>query len=99
MPLDVSTGARTRFTLAGVTIGLATRASVNDEINYQALEVLDNIEVLDHVPVGYMASLSASQFRAIGQTITALGFFPKKGQTPSAFLKNIITPENIIAQL
>jgi hypothetical protein len=99
MALDVATGARIKFTLKGVTVALAVRAGVSDEINFQPIEVLDDIKVKEHVPVGYTSGLNASQVRLIGETITSLGFFPRKGQTSADFLRNILTQEDMVAQL
>lgn len=99
MPLPIATGARIRLTLTGVTVALATRAGVNEEINFQPIEVLDNIEVIEHVPVGYTTGLNASQVRLIGETVTSLGFMPRKGQSAADFLRNILTQDDIVAQL
>jgi hypothetical protein len=99
MPLPVATGARIRFTLDGVPVGFATRAGVNEEIDFQPVQVLDNLYTLEHVPVGYTAGLNASQVRLVGETITSLGFFPRKGQTAASFLRNILTQDDIVAQL
>ena len=99
MALEVATGARIKFTIAGVTVGLATRTDASDEIDYQAVEVLNNIEPLEHVAVGYRATLTASQVRIIGQTLTTLGFYPKKGGTPQDFLRNILTLPEMTGQL
>jgi hypothetical protein len=99
MPLAIATGARIRFQLGGATVGLATRAGVNEEINFQPIEVMDNIEVIEHVAVGYTSGLNASQVRIIGETITSLGYFPRKGQTAADFLRNILIAPDLVAQL
>ena len=78
---------------------VVSRTSKGREIDYQAVEVLDNIEPLEHVPVGYRATLTASQVRLIGQTLVTLGFYPKKGRTPSDFLSNILQLPELTGQL
>lgn len=101
MPLidDVLTGPRARFTLNGVPIALATTWRVRDSIEYRPIQVLNNIEDLGHVPVGYTASMNCAQVRVIKQTVVALGLAPKKGVTPQDFLRNILTLDDIVAQL
>lgn len=37
---------------------------------------MDLLEVSEHVPVGYRASLNANVFRVIGQSLKNLGIFP-----------------------
>lgn len=99
MTVNVLTGARSRFTLNGVTIALATDWAVDDDIQYNPIEVLDNIEVTDHIAIGYTCAMTASTIRLVRQTLVSQGFAPRKGQTPADFLRNILTQPGIVAQL
>ncbi len=85
------TGARTRFLLGGVKVGYAKGVTLNEEIEFQPIEVLDNIEVEEFVPIAYRVSFSASMFRIVGQTFKSLGYFPKVGQNTQEHLTNILT--------
>jgi len=53
--------------------------------------VLDLLEVMEHVPVSYRASLNAGVFRVIGQSLKKLGIFPK--------INDIITNECLTAAI
>lgn len=95
----VWTGARCRFTLNGVVIGFAVNITAREEIQYDPIEAVDNIEVLEHVPVAYRASMTASQVRIVSETVRQLGFYPAVGKTAEEHLLNILNQEDIIAQL
>jgi hypothetical protein len=100
MAFDVFTGPRCRFTMGGgPVLALGRNVAASEEIVYEPLDVLNNIESLDHVPVGYRASLSASEIVTIGQTLEAKGLYPKKGQTPQTFLRNILTLPELTSQI
>jgi hypothetical protein len=99
MAFDVFTGPRCRFTVNGVTIALGRDVSAQEEIVYDPLEVLNNIEVAEHVPVGYRAGMGASQIMQVNQTLEALNIFPKKGQDHRSFLRNILTLPDLVGQV
>ena len=46
----------------------------------EPVDVLDLIEVLEHVPVGYRANLNAELFRVIGESLKNLAIFPQNDQ-------------------
>ena len=95
MPGDVKgqvfTGARARFLIEGVKIGFATNVSGSEEIDYENVEVLDNIQTQEHVPIAYRVTLTASRVRIVGRTLKSQGFFPSVGGDPEEHLKNILT--------
>lgn len=99
MSVNVLTGPRGRFTLNGVVVAVCTRWQAQDEIQYNPLQVLDEFEDLDQIPVGYTAAMSASKVRVIEQTITSLGFLPLAGQDAQAHLFNVLTQGDLVAQL
>lgn len=90
---NVFTGARARFTVGGKVLGYATGCSGSEEIQYEAVNILDNVQVQEYVPVGYMTSLSASQLRLVGRGLrsSAAGtIFPKIGANTDEHLRNIL---------
>ena len=99
MTINVFTGPRCRFTLNGTVIALGRSVQVQDELVYDPIKVLDNLEVLEHEPIDYNCSMSAAEVMIVGQTLEALGFTALKGQTPQQHLKNILALPDITAQL
>lgn len=85
------TGARSRFSIGGKKVGYAKGVTVGEEIDYVPIEVLDNIEVEEYVPVAYRVTFSASMFRIVGETVKSLGWFPKVGSNVNEHLANILT--------
>ncbi len=107
------TGARARFSVNGKKVGWATGCSGSEEVIYEPVEVLDNVEVEEYVPLGYRVTFQASFVRLVGKTPKGEGFFPKIGGNSEEHLHNILTngslscmiedtgttPNRIIAQL
>lgn len=69
LPLGTGTrvfsGARCLFIFNGDIVGFANGVSGSKEIQYEPVDVLDHLEVIEHVPVGFRVSLSAQVFRTI----------------------------------
>lgn len=86
----VFTGARARFIYNGRKVGYATNVSGSEEIQWDPVEVLDNIQVEEHVPVAYRVTFAASLVRIVGETIKSLGWWAKQGTSPAAHLQNIL---------
>lgn len=95
----VFTGARARFSIDGKKVGYATNVSGSEEIEYQPVEVLDNIEVEEHVPVAYRVTFTASLVRIIGETIKSEGFFPAAGTSPEEHLQNILLQGDMVCTI
>lgn len=93
------TGARARLLIDGVKVGYARNVSGSEEIQYQEAEVLDNIQVEEHVPVGYRVSLQCSYFRIVGETLKSRGWFPNLGANAEEHLKNILTNGDLTATI
>lgn len=89
-PGKIITGARARFSLNGQVIGYARNVSGGENIMYEEVNVLDNIEVEEHVPVGYSASLTASMLRIVGDTLKSAGLFPATGKNSEEHLRNVL---------
>lgn len=73
MASEVFSGPRAIFKLDGIPIGFAGGVRGEEEIGYDPIAVLGEIAVIEHVPVSYSASLSASIFRAILSSLKAYG--------------------------
>ena len=95
----VFTGARARFSINGVKMGYATRVAGTEEIMWQPIEVLDNIEVEEHAPVGYNVSFTASFVRIVGSSMKAQGLFPKVGSSPQEHLQNILLQKDMVCTI
>lgn len=91
------TGARARFSIEGKKVGYARTVNVTEEIQYDPVEVLDNIEVEEHVPIAYRVTFTAGMFRIIGETIKSLGFFPNVGGNVNEHLENILVSGDLVA--
>ena len=76
MPSIVFAGARARFKINGQKVAYAGGVSGEESIDYEPVDVLDLIEVLEHVPIGYRANLNANVFRVIEASLKNLGIFP-----------------------
>ena len=99
MTLNVFTGPRCRFTLNGTVIALGKTVQMQDELTWDPVKVLNSIEVIEHEPIDYGASMGASEVLAVGKTLEALGFIAQKGATPQDHLRNILALPDITAQL
>jgi hypothetical protein len=73
---QVFSGPRARFKIQGQTVGYAGGVSGEETIDYEPVDVLDLLEVKEHVPVAYKCSLSAQMFRVIGKSLKSRGIFP-----------------------
>jgi hypothetical protein len=73
---QVFSGPRARFKIKGQTIGYAGGVSGEETIDYEPVDVIDLLEVKEHVPVAYRATLNAQIFRVIGKSVKAQGLFP-----------------------
>lgn len=87
----VFSGARAIFVFNGTAIAFASGVDGSEEIMYQPVETLDNLEVVEHVPVGYRTTLSCSMFRTISKG-------PSTDDTPGSIKQQNIMPleQNIL---
>jgi hypothetical protein len=93
----IFTGARARFSINGVKVGYARNVNVSEEVSYEPIEVLDNIEVSEFAPIAYRVTFTASMFRIIGETLKSLGWFPTNGANPGEHLENILVTGDLTA--
>lgn len=95
----IFTGARARFSINGVKVGYARNVNVSEEVTYEPIEVLDNIEVSEFAPIAYRVTFTASMFRIIGETLKSLGWFPTNGANPGEHLENILVTGDLTATI
>ena len=69
MAHPVFTGARARFFIDEKPIGYCAGVSGEEAIDYNPVETLEFLEVREHIPVAYRASLSAAFFRLINSSL------------------------------
>ena len=87
---EVFTGARAKFFIEDQAIGYCAGVSGEEAIDYEPVETLNFLEVREHIPVSYRASLSAAFFRLVGSSLKEYGgknndkggmtIFPKMGK-------------------
>ena len=69
-------GARAIFLVNGAAVGFAGGVSGEEMIDYEPIDVLNLLEVREHVPVAYRTSLNAQIFRVVGDSLKAQGIMP-----------------------
>jgi hypothetical protein len=77
---QVFSGARARFLYNNTVVGYAGGVSGEETIDYEVVDVLDLLEVKEHVPVAYRTTLNAQVFRVVGNSLKAQGIFPKPAE-------------------
>ncbi len=81
-------GARAIFSFNGNVFGFASGVDGSEEVMYEPVDVLDLLQVREHVPVGYRVSLRCRIFRTISQgaasdaklnpgSLKEMGMFPR----------------------
>jgi len=93
------TGARARFSIDGVKVGYARNVNVSEAITYEAVNVIDNVEVEEYVPLGYEVTFTASKFRIVGVTLKNKGWFPSIGANTEEHLTNILQTGDLVATI
>lgn len=87
----VMTGARARVLVNGVKVGYARNIRYREEIQYEDIDELDNIEVSEHAPVKYRVSGSIGLYRIVNETLKSKGLIPSVGGSSDEHLTNILT--------
>lgn len=65
MSTNVFSGARAIFRIDGTKMAFASGCDGSEEIMYEPVDVLDNLEVQEYVPVGYRVTFTCQIFRTI----------------------------------
>ena len=66
---QIFSGARAKFYINEKPIGFCAGVSGEEAVDYEPVETLEHLEVREHIPVSYRASLSAAFFRLIGSSL------------------------------
>lgn len=93
------TGARARLSIDGVKVGYARNVTGNEEIQYDPVELLDNIEVEEFVPLAYRCRMTMGMFRIVGTTLKTRGWFPEVGNNTEEHLENILNTGELTATI
>ena len=87
----VFTGARAILSFGGGDIiGFATNVSGSEDVEYVPINVLNNVQVREFVPVGYNVSFSASRVYIFAEALKRKNVFPKTSGNSVAHLTNIL---------
>lgn len=76
MATEVFSGSRARFKINGQKVAFAGSTSGEETIDYEAVDVLDLLEVREHVPVAYRVNLNCNVFRVVQKSLKQLGIYP-----------------------
>lgn len=90
----VLTGARALFKLGSTPVMYATGVSYGEEIEHVPVEVLDQFEVAENVPVAYRVTLSAEMVRLIKNPIKN-----RDGVVIMPSLENILSYEELTGSI
>lgn len=97
MSREIISGARAKFLINGAKVGGATGVSIDENINYEPLEEMDNIEVSEWVPTGYTCSMRCQQVRIAKDDVVKAGWMPAKGNSHETFLANLLKSGDLAA--
>jgi len=101
MPSQTWTGARCIFRINGAKVAFASGCDGTEEVVYEPVDVLDNLEVFEYAPVGYRVTFNCAIFKTVrglagakkvpeGQlygSVKQMGIMPQQGLD----LNNIMT--------
>jgi len=76
----VMTGAKVIFLLDGNKVAYASNVSWNENITYEPINVLDQLEVAEHAETGYTVDLQCQNFRVPNQSVKGLGYMSSLSQ-------------------
>lgn len=91
-------GARAIFMINSVPVGFAGGVSGEETIDYEPVDVLNLLEVREHVPVAYRVSLNAQVFRVIGNSLKAAGVLPRQRDIISSGVMEAAIQDSLTGQ-
>lgn len=91
----IITGARARLSIDGIRVGYCRQVAFTESIDYEPVNVLDNIEVEEFAPVGYDVRGTAGFVRIVEETLKKNGFFPAVGGDSREHLENILVSKGL----
>jgi hypothetical protein len=88
----VATGSRVKLSIDNSIVGYATIASYSETIGYEPVAVLDQMEIVEHVPVSYDVTFTASRLYLVNESLKKLEYMPKwnNGEGSDKLLANIL---------
>ena len=69
----VMTGAKATFMINGTKVAYASNVSWNENIQYEPINVLDQLDVKEHAEVSYTVDMQCQSFRVARQSVKQLG--------------------------
>lgn len=100
MATRVISGARLAFWFNNKPVAYAAGVTWSEEIQYEPVDVLDDLAVKEHVPVGYRVTLSAEIFRTVAtgpSTQQSPGSLKEQGLMPT--FEDILYTDGVVATL
>ena len=82
MTTNTFSGARCIFKVQDQKVAFASGCDGTEEILYEAVDVLDRIEVAEYVPVGYRVTFNCNVFRTIQKRSVITGVGTVGANTP-----------------
>lgn len=97
---QVFTGARTIFSIEDQPMAYAADIDGNEEVMYEAIEVLNNLFVQEHAPVGYRVAFNSRMWRVPNSSLRLPNykgkpFFP----TTRNPVESILRAETFVANI
>jgi hypothetical protein len=96
---QVFTGARAVLLIQGKKVGYCTNCNGGEQVQYEDVDVLDNIEVEEQVPVKYRARFAAGFVQLVSEDAKSLGHFALLGANAADHLRNILTTGDLTIQI
>jgi hypothetical protein len=98
-PNSILHGPRAIFTIRGTAIAYASNAQWSSSYQMTPIQVLGNIEVVQHIPTAYTATLSVNQLRLVNSNMQTLGFQSRIGRTAAEHLRLLANVEELDATI
>lgn len=96
---QIFSGGRAKFYINEKPIGFCAGVSGEEAVDYEPVETLEHLEVREHVPVSYRASLSAAFFRLIGSSLKEYTDAEAGGMSIFPKFENILTSGELTASI
>ena len=77
-------GSRAVFFVGDTPVAFAGGVSGEEMIDYEPVDVLNLLEVKEHVPVAYRTSLNSQIFRLVGKSLKQRGILPAQADILSS---------------